>query len=217
MCFIKMLSNPVVYFFMLITGISSCTPTDLESIEDYDLVYTVQEKGYNFASVKTYFLPDSVVHITGDNQIPDHTFDDKILQKVKSNLQQLGWTQLLETGTEKADIIVLATVSKRAYGSCASWCWYCDWGWYPGWGFYPPVWGPGWNWGYPTDIICTSYSTGTLFVSIVEPDQPRGETLPVVWTGILNGLLEGSDDNINSRIAKNIDQMFIQSPYLGAR
>jgi hypothetical protein len=51
-------------------------------------------------------------------------------------------------------------------------------------------------------------------VGITDPDQASTNTLPVVWNGILNGLLEGSDASILARVTTNIDQMFKQSPYL---
>ncbi len=200
--------------FCLALALFSCTPSSPEYVSDYDVVYTNNDKNYDFSQVNTYFLPDSVVHIVPEGETPDHRFDAQILQSLKSNLDALGWTRLSPEGPDKADVVIMATASEQAYGSCAAYCWYCDWGWYPGWGYYPPSWGPGWGWGYPGDIVCTSYSTGTVFVSITEPDEARSDTLPVVWVGILNGLLEGSDANINGRISKNIDQMFIQSPYL---
>ena len=201
----------VLLFGLLLWG---CQPDPLEYISDYDVVYTNHDPGYAFASVGTYFLPDSVVHNAAQGQTADHRFDDDILSAVKRNLDALGWRQLSPNGGQKADVVVLVTASRQAYNNCAAYCWYCDWGWYPGWGFYPPSWGPGWGWGYPSGIVCSSFSTGTVFVGITEPDQVRGQTLPVVWVGTLNGLLEGSESSIRSRISTNVDQMFVQSPYL---
>ncbi|GAO42207.1 hypothetical protein FPE01S_01_12200 [Flavihumibacter petaseus NBRC 106054] len=194
--------------------LTACTPSSPEYVSDYDVVYTDYDKNYDFSKVQTYFMPDSVVHSNVGSDQPDHRFDAQILQSLKTNLDALGWTRLSENGPDKADVVVLPTASANAYGSCAAYCWYCDWGWWPGWGYYPPAWGPGWGWGYPPGMICSSYSTGTVFISIAEPDEARADTLPVVWVGILNGLLEGSDANINSRINTNINQMFQQSPYL---
>jgi hypothetical protein len=36
----------------------------------------------------------------------------------------------------------------------------------------------------------------------------------VVWTGIADGLLQGSSTSILNRLDKQINQCFIQSPYL---
>ncbi|WP_052272765.1 DUF4136 domain-containing protein [Flavihumibacter solisilvae] len=195
--------------------LASCSPSYPDYVSDYDVVYTNQDKAYNFSGINTYFMPDSVVHIT-EGGTADHRYDRQILSSLKSNLDALGWTQLSETGQAKADVVVMAAASDQTWASCAYYCWYCYWGWYPGWGYYPPAWGPGYGWGYPTDIVCTSYSTGSVIVSIADPNlvSDADTTLPVKWMGILNGLLQGTDAEINQRIDKNIDQMFIQSPYL---
>jgi hypothetical protein len=203
-----------VYLFALVLALSGCIPSGPDYISDYDVVYTNYDKNFDFSAVHTYLLPDSVVYADSGGTAPDHKFDQEILTTIESNLNALGWTRLSNDGGVKADVVVLATASQVTYGSCAVYCWYCYWGWYPGWGYYPPAWGPGWGWGYPADMICTSYNAGTLTVSITEPNQPKNETLPVAWVGILNGLLEGSDANISSRITTSINQMFIQSPYL---
>ena len=43
------------------------------------------------------------------------------------------------------------------------------------------------------------------------------DNVPVVWSSILNGLLEGGTSEINSRIKKSVDQAFDQSPYLSVK
>jgi len=196
----------------LVLTMAGCIPNGPDYISDYDVVYTNYDKNFDFSGVHTYLLPDSVVHAGGGSA--DHTYDDQILSTLETNLNNLGWTRLENSAGVKADVVVLATAQEVIYGSCAAYCWYCDWGWYPGWGYYPPAWGPGWGWGYPTDVICSSYNTGTLVVSITEPNQAHDNTLPIAWVGILNGLLEGSSASIGSRITTNINQMFVQSPYL---
>jgi hypothetical protein len=40
------------------------------------------------------------------------------------------------------------------------------------------------------------------------------ESVPVVWSFIINGLAEGGTSSIAPRVQKGIDQGFIQSPYL---
>ena len=198
----------------LMLTLAGCIPSGPDYVSDYDLVYTNFDKTFDFSTVHTYMLPDSVVHLVGSGQQEDHRFDAQILSSLETNLNALGWTRLDEHAGVKADVIVLPTANQTIYGSCAAYCWYCYWGWYPGWGYYPPGWGAGWGWGYPSDIVCTSYSAGTLAVSITEPNKADNNTLPVAWVGILNGLLEGSDASINQRIGTNINQMFAQSPYL---
>lgn len=194
--------------------LSSCKPGEPDYISDYDIVYTNYKKDFDFNTVTTYFLPDSVVHAIPPGETADHKFDAQILSTLKTNLDALGWTRLPTNGPTAADVIVMPVANGETYASCAAYCWYCYWGWYPGWGYYPPVWGPGWGWGYPADVVCSTYSTGTVVVSITAPKLAGNNTLPVAWVGILNGLLEGGDASISDRIVTNINQMFIQSPYL---
>jgi uncharacterized sodium:solute symporter family permease YidK len=40
------------------------------------------------------------------------------------------------------------------------------------------------------------------------------QTIPVVWTGLLNGLLDGTTASTQNRIVSGIDQCFEQSPYI---
>jgi len=198
---------------MLMALLSACTPDLPDYISDYDLVYTKEYKAFNFAAVKTYNLPDTVIYDSAGRVTDKHQYDDLIISTIKSNLNALGWSEI-KNG--KADVLVLATGNSTLYGSCVSYCGWCYWYWYPGWGYYPPGWGGGWGWYYPTDIVCSSYNAGTVSVAITNPNAPPGSSkqLPVTWVGILNGLVEVSDAEIRSRITTNINQMFIQSPYL---
>jgi hypothetical protein len=38
--------------------------------------------------------------------------------------------------------------------------------------------------------------------------------VPIVWIGVINGLVEGSQASINARVLTDIDQAFTQSEYL---
>ncbi len=40
------------------------------------------------------------------------------------------------------------------------------------------------------------------------------EQIPSIWLGVINGLLDGSQQSTANRISQGIDQMFNQSPYL---
>ena len=41
-----------------------------------------------------------------------------------------------------------------------------------------------------------------------------GDNIPVIWSSILNGLLEGDASQLGGRVSKSVDQAFDQSPYL---
>ena len=86
--------------------LASCTPGEPDYISDYDIVYTNYKKDFDFNTVNTYFLPDSVVHIVGSGQTADHKFDAQILSTLKTNLDALGWTRLSTSGPTAADVVV---------------------------------------------------------------------------------------------------------------
>lgn len=205
----------VTVLFYSIMGISGCYPSSPDYIDDYDLVYTQEDKTFNFQAVNTYMMPDSVAHIISDPSQANHQYDAQILQDLKHELDALGWTRLDENSGNQADVVILPSVTSQVNGICDGYCYWCYWGWWPGWGPYPPAWDPSWGWYYPPSMVCTTYNTGSLIVNMTNPKGATSDKkLPIVWIGVANGLLEGSSSNISSRIDKSIAQMFIQSPYL---
>jgi hypothetical protein len=118
--------------------------------------------------------------------------------------------------TNGADLFVLpSAVGATTWVLYSYYPSYPYWGWYPGWGYYP-AYGPGWGWGYPEYYTATSYSTGTIFIDMVDPSaaDPNTTTMPARWTAALSGLLGASSTPTSDRITRAIDQAFTQSPYL---
>jgi len=71
---------------------------------------------------------------------------------------------------------------------------------YPYYPYYPPV-------------YSYSYTTGTLLMTLIDPDELNGNGYPIhQWTGVLNGILNDKFDA--ARTTKLIDQAFDQSQYL---
>ncbi|MHA2033091.1 MAG: DUF4136 domain-containing protein, partial [Candidatus Kariarchaeaceae archaeon] len=87
------------------------------------------------------------------------------------------------------------------------WGYWGGWGW---WGGYP-------GWGYPGGSVTYNYQTGTIFLTMLEPEKinPDDETYGAVWLARMNGVLSSSV-NTNSRITQRLNDAFNQSPYLGA-
>ncbi len=44
--------------------------------------------------------------------------------------------------------------------------------------------------------------------------DPSVEKIPVIWAGIINGVLQSSESGVKTRLSTGIDQCFNQSPYL---
>ena len=188
------------------------------NVEDLDIVVTAFDDTYNFNTIQTFVLPDSVVRITGDgtgNDDDEGEFDELILDRVRQNLLDLGYAEEPDPENNASDVVVVVqTLVVDNYVISDPYFFWDYWGWYPwfpGYGY-----GPGYGWYYPYPIIIDAYTTGTLFINMFDPQQPgtEEEQIPNVWVGVINGLLEGSQSGLQTRIREGIDQAFDQSPYL---
>lgn len=188
--------------------LSGCYPGGAEYVSDTDIVITNYNSDFDFKSVKHYYMPDSIRHITGDTTTePDRSQDEFILSELERNFEARGYVRIdtndLNNG-EEPEVIVVASALRVdnyvIYGYYPGWCW--------GWYCYP-----GYGWYYPTYV--SSYETGTVFWDMFDPANVDDDNkiIKVEWTGAVNGVL-GSKSNNESRLTKGIDQAFLQSPYL---
>ncbi|ESU24739.1 hypothetical protein FEDK69T_02910 [Flavobacterium enshiense DK69] len=192
----KILTLALMASFLLFSG---CYPDGAENTEDFDIVYTSYDQGYNFQNAGTYSMPDEIV-ILGDSEEPEFIPDiyaDEIIANIERNLSNLGWTRVTNDANPDVQLLLGSwTTTTISYWGGGYWCYwdpyYCGGGWY-----------------YPYPVV-TSYTTGTLVMDMVVNQTAGGKK--GVWTGALNGLFEGNFDG--SRITKGINQAFAQSPYL---
>ena len=212
--------------------IYSCYPEFDATVEELDLAITKYDEDQNFGALNSFFLYDTIIYINDkENPAPhtDHPQEDHILDQVRQNLINIGWTEVTDTvGGVDADVSIMISalevdVNFYYYGWWDYWYWYpWDW-WYP---WYPGY--PGYPW-YPTYPIYPSYgyTVGTVMIDMVnmgdivmpqiEPDPDPENPIfrvPIVWTGAVNGILSGSQENIESRLTTQIEQVFRQSDYL---
>jgi uncharacterized protein DUF4136 len=179
----------------------SCYPGDELNPSDTDIVATFQAPGFDFATVSTYAMPDSVAHSDGSTVIhQEGPYDQQILSRVAAGLDAMGFTRVIDPNA--ADVLVtnFATETQWVAGGCYDY-WY--WGWYYPYGGYC----------YPTYY---TYETGTvvtmMFIRVAGTTTPQSP----IWVSAINGLTTGqSSASITQRINTNIDQAFTQSPYLG--
>ncbi len=206
-------------------ALSSCSlDSGFNSVDDYDVVITRYTPDWNYAGYTTYAMPDSVVYLIDpeddDAEEPDRTYDELILETVANNMEALGYTRETDPETNGADIFMLVSITTSDWLAYSSYGWWGYWGWYPGWGYYPGY-GPGWGSYYPPCYGCGtqvySYSTGTIFTDMLDPDEPieDDEEGLIVWTGALNGVLSSGGSGTQNRITNGINQAFKQSSYLG--
>jgi len=207
-----------VLFVVSIIILAGCYPKGAEYIEELDLVYTNYYNQYDFQAKHTYALPDSVIKITGENfEDPDGNHrpeflpkasGDVILNQIKTNMTAYGWTKVDRSAHPDVLLLVSSMTTTNIF-YYYDW-WYWDW-WYGG--YYPP-----WGWYYPCCYYpgyMTGYRSGSVLMQMVDPNTATAEgNVPVVWTGILNGLAEGGQSSIATRVQAGIDQAYAQSPYL---
>ena len=177
---------------------------------DYDMVLTLADPDAIFSNYSTYAMPDTVIHPVPDGVTDDLTraFDSQIISDVARNMDALSYTRITDT-TQTVDVVVLISATKS------------DWqvsGWYPGgwWGWYPWYPGGGWYPGYPGYGYSYSFSTGTILITMIDPEKwdPNAIANGPVWGGALNGLIGDTRAGVSTRIRNGINQAFAQSPYL---
>ena len=192
--------------------LSGCYPQGPEYIEDLDLVITNHDVAFDFQKYKTFALPDRIVKITGnlvEGEDPEFVNDATaalILGRIRENMKSYGWNEVAEA--QDPDMIILPSAMQSTTLVYYYDYWYWDW-------YYPYYW---WGWYYPYPIYGGSYTSGSVFMQMTYPDGiTAADNIPVVWSSILNGLLEGSTSEVNNRISKSVDQAFAQSPYLSVK
>lgn len=201
------------------SSMSACYPSPGSlTTEDLDVVATVFDKDVDFSANHTFSMPDSVIHLTlnEDSDEISREFDDLILTEVAKGLTDMGYERDFgEDPDNPADVIVFVSVTTTQWAGYVSYPWYGGWGWWGGWPGYGPGWGPGYPW-YPSGGAVYTYETGTVLVDMVDPGRADEgtEEIGTTWIGALNGLLTSSSTGTASRLRTGIRQMYSQSPYL---
>lgn len=192
----------IISYAVLALILFSCYPGGIEYYEETDLVYTDYEPEYDFTGLSTYAIPDQIVKVTGnviEGEVPEvipEPYNSQILGVIETNMSAYGWTKAEDP--EDADIVLLPA----SWTNTTIYYWYDYWCWY-----YPYY--CGWGWYYPGYV--TSYTTGTLVMTLVASGDDFIEPMRV-WAGAINGLMSGAY-NV-SRVTNGVDQAFKQSPYL---
>ena len=212
--------NGILAALGLVLAVGACYPGDgPTNVQDVDVVLTLYDQTVNFGSFQTFSMPDSVVHVTGsigDDIITlPRTNDELILGLVANNMTAAGYTREMDPEVNGADLIML--VGAIATEQTEYWVyqdWWSYWGWYPGWGYggYPGY-GAGYGWYYPpTYVGSTSFEQASIVLTLIDPTKGDGDAVPVVWSGVIRGLLNYGGEA--ARITSAVNKAFTQSPYL---
>ena len=209
-------------YLIILAGIYSCYPDKLDSVTESDIAATVYDENFLPGEYTTFTVLDTVMHMTDDDEDDENLsreHDAYILGLIKQNMRDLGYTEIPEPDSlNKPELILyVSAFSSDYYGMY----WWDYWGYYPGWDWWFPgypgypgyPWYPSYPW-YPG--IYYAYTTGTLMVEMHDVDQydPDDQKFSMIWTGVVNGILVNNSQLTRDRLDKQINQLFIQSPYL---
>lgn len=188
----------LMFLSFAVLVLQSCYPYDDIDVNEADVVATFYDNGANFANLVNYAMSDTIFTFgsNGETLVPSDdissTNANAILNAINSNLQDLGFVDKTATPSE-ADVVIAAIVTSSTWvsGGC--------------YGGYYSYWYPYYSYCYP---VAYTYTTGTILIVMAE--KQAGST---VWIAGINGIINGTVTT--SRINEDIDQAFIQSPYLG--
>ncbi|MCI5706877.1 MAG: DUF4136 domain-containing protein [Odoribacter sp.] len=188
---------------------SSCYPEGADTVEDYDVAITNYDKGADFSSFSTFAIPDTIVYFANDkNAKLDHQFDEQIIQVVTDNFIKRGYTKV--ENPETASFIVTVSAFSNINYSYYIDNWYNNWNWY--WGWWPGgAFNPYYPW-YPVSVY--AYQSGSVVIDMISTTARSDNKVNVIWSGIADGLLQGTQQSIINRVNTQLNQCFIQSPYL---
>lgn len=206
--------------------LASCYPEGAEYVDEMDTALTHYDENTDFTAFRTFVMPDSIAYICPESEAATlhRQQDSVILSLVARHFEDRHFIRLSEEEVDaqqqKPDFVLTVSAFSNAYYYYEhGYSWYDYWGWYPGWNwfnwngpwssYYP--WYP-WQWGG----WYHAYNTGTLTIEMLNPDAASEDSkhIPVVWSGIINGILAGSPSYLYQRLEKNISACFTQSPYL---
>jgi len=198
--------------FLLVIALTfmayACYPGGAEYVDELDTSISKYNNTYDWDNLdgKTYALPAEILHVKDGKEVDppkEGPHDKDILKQIKSELDARGMIDATATAQDTAVAIAIVIIEQNNTGAA----WIPGGGW---WGGYP--WYPGWGWGgyYPWYPVYYSYKTGSVLIEMgdyANKDEEE-ETMPLVYTGVLDGLLQGNENYIGARIENGIDELF---------
>jgi hypothetical protein len=204
----------------VLAGVGSCSDNDNLVTPIQGLVTTFKDSNFNFATLHTFAMPDTVAHLvpaTGTPLAITAQFDVVALNEVRSNLLARGYTDVSNQPGVTPDFVVLVgAAATDNFNAFVTFPWFDFWGFSPVFDFFTPGFSAAWGIVFPWAPVVgvTAFARGTLVVTIVPTasiDQAN-ETIQSAWAGVATGLLNGSITTLTVTTA--IDKMFALSPYL---
>jgi hypothetical protein len=187
-------------------------------------VRTFADSSFDFTTLHTFAMPDTVAHFTGLTGTPlpvTGQFDQVIINQVRTDLLARGYTEVTASTTVRPDFVVLMGVSAtQNYNAFITSNWFGFWGYWTGWAWVPSGVDPSWTISYPWYPLVgnTTFDKATLVVTIVPTTVQvnpliAAKDLQAAWAGVAVSLL-GVDNLTTVNVQSAINIMFQQSPYL---
>ncbi|MGL5682226.1 MAG: DUF4136 domain-containing protein [Marinifilaceae bacterium] len=199
----------------------SCYPDDANNVSDYDVAMTNYDKGFDFKSLSTFAINDTIKIISDGRTDTKVSIDTAgMIQFITKQFESLGYTLQPEsakaatTASTDSKPTFLVTVSIVQAKNFAYY--YDNWGnywnnWLGGWFGGPGSWYPYYSW-YPVGVY--SYQTGSLVMDMISTVERADNKVNMLWTGVVNGILTGDTSYDTQRYDTGIKKCFEQSPYL---
>jgi len=195
---------------------------DIVNVVPTPVVRTVNDPTFDFTTLRTFAMPDTVAHLvpqTGTPLVISRDFDRTVLDQVRANLLARGYTQTANPVRDQPDFLVLVGATAATnYDLFATYSWYPYYSTYSGLLWYTPGFDSSWTLVYPfyPTVGVTAFDRGTFLVTIVPTltVNALAKSIRAEWAGTATALLESGVTA--ATVQNSIDAMFAQSPYLVA-
>ncbi len=196
-----------LWFLLGIFLVSCEKDVNMDNLSPELTVYTDYDNSVDFNNYKTYYLPDSILDVSG-NAVAywDDELALSVIKEVASNMEGRGFTRLSTEQKSEADVgLQLTYVPQSLQIVSGAWWPVGFWGgWWSGW-FYP----------YPRVV---SFDTQTFLMEMVDLTANDGgqeeHILPVIWYVATSGYRYGSL-RVNVQLMMDAaNQAFAQSSYV---
>jgi hypothetical protein len=200
--------------FLFIAAIISCYPDSPDSNDDYDLLISAFNPEFNFETVSSFILPDTLIFLNDTaSELIDLTEQQKkaFIDAVRSNITSYGWADSSYSDQDAETLILVSAVVAKYSDNI-----WDEWKWYEYFGNVSPV---GQNTRYPWYPASFPYiydfTKGTLLLTIIDAEEleTNPDVIPVVWIGSLNGIITSKSVS-TTKVTNAIDKLFELSPYL---
>ena len=200
-------------------AVSGCDDDDDFLIPDpLEGVATFKNDAINFGAMRTFAMPDTVVHVlpaTGTPVAVPRDLDHVLLNEVRANFLARGYTQVNPATTQPDFVVLVSATASQKYQAFVNYSWYSYWGFYD-WSWYAPGFSSAWGVNYPwrPAVATVEYNRGTVVVDLIPTlsVNPLDQTVSSAWAGVGTGVMDGS--LTADIVIAAVDRMFELSPYL---